>query len=413
MAKRAGLNHGIRYSEAFKMGVVREIEEKDLPLEQVRRRFGIKGKTTVLKWVRKYGRGTRGMRIRVEKPEEINELQRLRERVRRLESALADANIDVALERAYTQLACERAGIDVVEFKKKSGWAAAQTALKPRAERAPGVSVASVCRRVGMSRQNYYVQRRRRQRRAVDGELVVGLVRRERQLQPRLGTRKLHHLLKSELEQAGVRIGRDRLFEELRKRALLLEPVPTPFPHTTQSDHNLPVFKNRIKGLELKGPNQAWVSDLSYLRLREGFVYLALITDKYSRKIVGWDLGDNLEAVGCVRALERALKELPSGARPIHHSDQGSQYCCHQYVNRLRERGLTISMTESNHCAENALAERMNGILKQEYGLGAEFPSKAAALEAVRQAIWLYNTKRPHTALDYEVPEAVHQFGLN
>jgi transposase len=122
MAKRAGLNHGIRYSEAFKMGLVREIEQRDLPLEEVRRRFGIKGNTTVLKWVRKYGNGSRGMRIRVEKPDEISELQRLRERVRRLESALADTNIDLALERQYTRLACERAGIeDVGEFKKKAG----------------------------------------------------------------------------------------------------------------------------------------------------------------------------------------------------------------------------------------------------------------------------------------------------
>jgi transposase len=120
MTKRAGQNHGIRYSEAFKMGLVREIEQQDLPLEEVRRRFGIRGKTTVLKWVRKYGNGSRGKRIRVERPEEISELQRLRERVRRLESALADANVDAALERAYTELACERAGIDVVEFKKKA-----------------------------------------------------------------------------------------------------------------------------------------------------------------------------------------------------------------------------------------------------------------------------------------------------
>ena len=128
MAKRAGLNHGIRYSEAFKMGLVREIEQRDLPLDEVRCRFGIKGKTTVLKWVRKYGNGSRGKRIRVERPEEISELKRLKERVRRLESALADANIDVALERAYTQLACERAGVDVEAFKKK---AAGQLRTKP------------------------------------------------------------------------------------------------------------------------------------------------------------------------------------------------------------------------------------------------------------------------------------------
>jgi transposase InsO family protein len=260
-----------------------------------------------------------------------------------------------------------------------------------------------------MTRQNYYARRKQRQRRAVEADLVAGLVQRERRLQPRLGTRKLHHLLKSELEQAGVRLGRDRMFEELRKRDLLLKPLPAQYPHTTQSYHNLPVFRNVIKDRQLQAPNEVWVSDLSYLRTVEGFLYMALITDKFSRKIVGWHVGDSLEAVGCVRALERALAELPEGSRPIHHSDQGSQYCCHEYVNRLQKRGLPISMTELNHCAENALAERMNGILKQEYGLGSEFPNKTAAHQAVRQGIDLYNTRRPHNSLGKRTPAEVHQ----
>ncbi len=264
-----------------------------------------------------------------------------------------------------------------------------------------------------MSRQNYYARRRQRQGRQVEGDLVAGLVQRERRLQPRLGTRKLYHRLKGELAAAGVQLGRDRMFEELRKRDLLLAPVRAPYPHTTHSGHNLPVFRNQVKGLELERPNQVWVSDLTYLRTLEGYLYLALITDKFSRKIVGWHVGDNLEAVGCVRALERALFELPAEARPIHHSDQGTQYCCHEYVGRLMERGLGISMTESNHCAENALAERMNGILKQEYGLGAELRSKAEARRAVEQAVQLYNTRRPHSALGYLVPAEVHQSGLN
>ncbi len=120
MARRAGQNAGIRYSEAFKLAVVREVERQDLPFEELRRKYGIGSGATVPAWVRKYGNGSRGKRIRVEQPEEINELKRLKERVRRLESALADANIDLALERAYTELACERAGLEVEEFKKKA-----------------------------------------------------------------------------------------------------------------------------------------------------------------------------------------------------------------------------------------------------------------------------------------------------
>jgi putative transposase len=152
-----------------------------------------------------------------------------------------------------------------------------------------------------MSRQNYYARRRQRQRRSVEGDLVVALVRRERQQQPRLGVRKLHHLLKRELQEAGVRLGRDRLFEELRKHDLLIEPLPAQFPHTTQSYHNLPVFRNRAKETVVERAHQLWVSDLTYLRTREGYLYLALITDVYSRKIVGSHAGDNLEATGCVR----------------------------------------------------------------------------------------------------------------
>jgi putative transposase len=193
----------------------------------------------------------------------------------------------------------------------------------------------------------------------------------------------------------------------------LLAPLPKEYPQTTDSYHCLPVFANLVKDREVKQPNEVWVSDLTYLRTAEGFLYLALVTDKFSRKIVGYHCGDTLEAVGCVRALGMALKDLPAWAHPIHHSDQGSQYCCHEYVRALGSRGLTISMTVADHCAENALAERMNGILKQEYGLGRELATKAGARRAVDQGIWLYNTRRPHTALNYRLPAEVHQSRLN
>lgn len=260
-----------------------------------------------------------------------------------------------------------------------------------------------------MSRQNYYARRKERQRRRVDGQFIRELVRAERRRQPRLGTRKLYHKLKPKWEQAGVQLGRDRLFEELRQADLLLSPVSGPYPHTTQSHHNLPVFSNLVQGRPVERPNQVWVSDLSYVRTQEGFVFMALITDAYSRKIVGSHAAETLEAQDCLVALEGALGQLPAGARPVHHSDRGCQYCSHEYVERLGQAGLAISMTELNHCAENALAERVNGILKQEYGLGQEFRTKAQARQALRQAVWLYNTERPHTALGYRVPEEVHQ----
>lgn len=272
--------------------------------------------------------------------------------------------------------------------------------------------MAAVCRKVDLSRQNYYYRRSARQRHEVDAGLIKELVVSERRAQPRLGARKLHALLSSTLVQAGVKIGRDRLFEILRELELLVPPKRSESPRTTDSYHCLPVFTNRIKDFKLTKPNQVWVSDLTYIRTEEGFLYLALITDKMSRKIVGYHCGDTLEAEGCIQALDKALADLPSGAYPIHHSDQGTQYCCHQYVNRLSGRGLTISMTETNHCAENALAERVNGILKGEYLLDATFTTKQNARASIHQVVHLYNTRRPHTALAMKMPADVHEIAV-
>src|SRR5882762_4526001 len=141
------------------------------------------------------------------------------------------------------------------------------------------------------------------------------------------------------------------MFEELRHRQLLIEKRRAEHPHTTNSRHGLPVFPNLIREVEVITPNEVWVADLTYVRTRQAFMYLALLTDKKSRKIVGYHCGDTLEAEGCIQALDMALRDLPPGVQPIHHSDQGTQYCCHAYVKRLLERGLSISMTERNHCA--------------------------------------------------------------
>jgi transposase InsO family protein len=249
-----------------------------------------------------------------------------------------------------------------------------------------------------MSRQNYYAARRLRRRRQVDESLIVELVRRERRFQPRLGGRKLLYMLRPDFEEAGVSIGRDRFFELLAESDLLVVPKPGK-PRTTNSRHSLPVFWNLLKDKELGGPNEAWVSDLTYIRTDEGFLYAALITDAYSRKIVGAHIGESLETQGCLAALEEALKELPEGKRPIHHSDRGCQYCCHEYVDRLRGRGMQISMTGELHCYENALAERINGILKQEYEMDRGFRAKEQAKAAFKQAVWLYNERRPHMRL--------------
>jgi len=271
-----------------------------------------------------------------------------------------------------------------------------------------GIGVGELCARVGMSRQNYYAVRRLRRRRQVDEAMIVELVKRERRMQPCLGGRKLLHLLGPELEEAGVDVGRDRFFEVLAKADLLVVPTQGT-PRTTNSRHSLPVFGNLLAGKDLHAPNEAWVSDLTYIRTDEGMLYAALITDAFSRKIVGAHISDSLEAEGCLQALDRALRELPAGKHPIHHSDRGCQYCCHEYVERLQARGLPISMTQVMHCYENAQAERLNGILKREYQMGQTFRTKAQAKRAFEQAVWLYNYRRPHLRLNYRFPADVHQ----
>ncbi len=259
-----------------------------------------------------------------------------------------------------------------------------------------------------MSRQNWYKERRTRRRREVDEQLVVKLVKNERLLQPRIGTRKLLEILGRELSGHGIEVGRDRMFGILGRHDMLVPPLPRSY-KTTNSRHCLPVFRNLVKGLEITGPNQAWASDITYIRIDGSFVYLTLIMDLFSRKIVGYHCGNSLEAIGCINALGKAIGDLPANCWPIHHSDRGCQYCCHEYVKVLNDRLLPVSMTEQDHCAENATAERLNGILKQEYSLGMVFKNLEHAGQAVDQAVWLYNNRRPHMSLQMQVPSAVHE----
>jgi putative transposase len=174
---------------------------------------------------------------------------------------------------------------------------------------------------------------------------------------------------------------------------------------TTNSDHGFKTYDNKIKGLEITKPNQVWISDITYISSQEGFMYLALTTDLYSRKIVGFDICDSLEAEGCRRALKRALSRLADTKGIIHHSDRGIQYCCREYIKTLKNNKMEISMAAKGDCYENAVAERVNGILKQEYDLGGRFISKSVAVKATKEAINLYNTRRLHSSINFQTPE--------
>ncbi len=177
---------------------------------------------------------------------------------------------------------------------------------------------------------------------------------------------------------------------------------------TTNSLHRFYKYKNIIKDLEVTRPNQVWVSDITYIRTIKGFCYLALITDMHSRKIVGYDISNSLELKGCVRALNKALYQTKNINRLIHHSDRGIQYCSNQYTQILKRKKIDISMTEENHCYENAIAERVNGILKDEFYLDQTFTDVAHAKRATKNAINLYNEIRLHLSLDFKTPNMVY-----
>jgi putative transposase len=234
-------------------------------------------------------------------------------------------------------------------------------------------------------------------------ELIQGI----RQRHPRMGGRKLHHELQKPLAALGISRGRDALFSLLEARNLL---VPTKRSRHKTTWSGLWRCPNLLTDLTVTHVHQVWVGDITYIATEEGFVYLVLLTDVFSRFIVGFDLSSSLAVEGCARALEQALVQAGgvdlSGL--IHHSDHGVQYTAHSYRDRLKQKHIRSSMGQVGNCYENALAERVNGILKCEYGLDDLFVDKKRAHKAVREAVWLYNYERPHLALKYAKPAEIY-----
>jgi len=237
---------------------------------------------------------------------------------------------------------------------------------------------------------------------------VINIVRKRRTSLPREGVRKLIKSLNIDFLKANIKVGRDTLFNILRKHQMLTLRRKTSV-RTTNSYHRFYTYNNSIKDLEITRPNQVWVSDITYIRTIKGFCYLALITDMYSRKIVGYDLSDSLDLKGCVRALNKAIHQAKNIKELIHHSDRGIQYCSNVYTQILKRKKIDISMTEQNHCYENAMAERVNGILKDEFYLDQTFDNVANAKRAAKNAINLYNQVRLHVSLNYKTPNRVYK----
>lgn len=233
---------------------------------------------------------------------------------------------------------------------------------------------------------------------------VLAFVQTERLHQPRIGTRKLLHLM----SLAKLRIGRDHLFRLLREHRLLV-PNKHAYHRTTQSHHRFHCHPNIIKsGIELIRPEQLWVADITYLPTHDGEAYLSLVTDAYSRKIVGYHVDDNLRASSVKQAFSNALKHKKTSATLIHHSDRGIQYCSREYQALHKRYRVTCSMTDGYDCYQNALAERINGILKNEFLL-VKPRNLSEARKMVEESVVTYNQRRPHMALKYKTPDEVHR----
>ena len=224
---------------------------------------------------------------------------------------------------------------------------------------------------------------------------------------PRLGTRKLYHILRIELSKLNV--GRDKLFAILRANHMLITPKRG-YQVTTDSHHRFRKHKNIVKEVEFERPEQVWVSDITYTGNRKNPSYLALITDAYSKKIMGHDVSASLEVGGSVRALEMALKKRShKGQSLVHHSDRGLQYCSNEYQKILKDNGIGASMTEKHDPYENAIAERVNGILKQEFLIAAHDTDLSTKKRLIKDAVNIYNSMRPHLSNHMLTPSMMHK----
>jgi len=269
---------------------------------------------------------------------------------------------------------------------------------------------------MGISRQAHYKALARQRRKGEQHARVIEWVTQTRQRQPRLGTRKLHHLLQPPMQKHGIKLGRDALFELLRAACLLVAPKRA-YHKTTHSHHHLRRHPNLLKA-GVPGQvvptrcEQLWVADITYLPTRDKTVYLSLVTDAYSRKIVGWHVHPGLQAEEVSQALRMALRSRKTRLPLVHHSDRGVQYCSNHYQAIHRRHRVTCSMTDGYDCYQNALAERVNGILKNELLLRRPADLQQAT-QMVRESIAIYNRERPHDSLEKKTPEKVHQASLN
>lgn len=276
----------------------------------------------------------------------------------------------------------------------------------------PKVSLVRFCRLLGLTRQSYYQHFWQDELVSIEQELVLQQVLEIRQNHRHIGTRKLYEMLQPFILSHQIKMGRDALFDLLAANYLLVRRKKRKVA-TTNSYHRFKKYPNLIRDLVPQHPNQLWVSDITYWRTTNGFVYISFITDAYSKKIVGHHVAQTMEAVETIEALKMAisgfLKEPDCHSQLTHHSDRGMQYCSELYVKLLKKNNIDVSMTESGDPIENAIAERVNGIIKEEYLNDYSIDNITQAKELLSAVVDLYNNERPHQSIGYLTPNNVHQ----
>ncbi|UUI62235.1 IS3-like element ISAs31 family transposase [Aeromonas salmonicida] len=393
------------YSLTFKLALVEQIEKGELTYKQAQARYGIQGRSTVLVWLRKHGRQdwSQGASVRagrsITMPDHDN--QTPEQRIKELEQQLALMSQKAQFFEAVVDVLKNDYGVSI---GKK---ATRQVLSQRQVER---LTIVRACLFLGISRQAYYKRNRVADERHAQGQQVVRFVRQVRLRQPRVGTRKLHYLLQGQ-DDVWLKVGRDRLFRILAEHRLLVQPRRA-YHKTTHSFHRFYRHPNLLKAgpeqVTPVAPEQVWVADITYLPARSGPLYLSLVTDAYSRKIVGHHVHEGMHAESVAMAFKKALKQRRGGEGLIHHSDRGVQYCSGLYQSLHERYGVRCSMTDGYDCYQNALAERVNGILKGELLLQSP-QDLAQAREMVHEAVDIYNVERPHHALKYRTPDAVHR----
>ena len=265
-----------------------------------------------------------------------------------------------------------------------------------------------MCGLFGYSKQAYYKRKSEKGLTVLEKAKVKSLVLNVRHQLPKLGTRKLYHMLSPEFSSDNIKIGRDKLFDFLREENMLISKRKK-YHKTTNSSHWLRKYPNQIKNLDINRPEQVWVADITYLKVKGSHYYLHLLTDAYSKRIVGYELCDNLKTESTLKALQMGLQKRKYSHALIHHSDRGLQYCSKEYTDILRKNKVKISMTQAYDPYENAIAERVNGILKDEFDLDIHFESEELLRLQVVQSIALYNQLRPHSSIEFLTPNQAHK----